>query len=66
MTDNQSGQPGAEKKKRRNTSSDGFRLKYIGERLVELDAERDRLVGERKTIRALRKSNNEKPQQAED
>lgn len=66
MTENRTGQQDAEKRDRRNKTSGGFRLKYIGERLMELDAERDRLVGERKTIRALRKSKNEKPEETED
>lgn len=66
MTENRTGQQGADRKDRRSKTSDGFRLKYIGERLIELDAERDRLVGERKSIRALRKSKNETPAETED
>lgn len=37
-------------------AGDGFRRKYIAERLKELDAERERLVEERRAIMARRKA----------
>jgi hypothetical protein len=43
----------------RGNQPDGFRLKYIAERLRELSAERDRLVEERRAIQARRRGGTE-------
>jgi hypothetical protein len=66
VTENKAGQRGSENKDRLNTTSNAFRLKYIKERLVELDAERDRLVSERRNIRALQGGNNKKLDETKD